>query len=169
MSLLRQVLLAEDDENDVWFMQRAFEAAGIDNPLQVAEDGEQAIAYLDGQGKFSDRAQFPLPLLMILDLKMPRKTGLDVLTWLRGQEILNCLPVIVFSSSAHPNDVELSYRLGANAFVVKPSSTTRRNDFARMLKGFWLDFNLPPLVCLEGLESARKIRWDALPAPLGCR
>ncbi len=86
MSVQRQLRLAEDDENDVWFLQRAFQEAGVDNPLQVARNGQEAISYLAGEGDFADRGRFPLPYLLILDLKMPLKTGLDVLAWLRGQD-----------------------------------------------------------------------------------
>lgn len=157
MGLKRHLLLAEDDDNDVWFLQRALAEAGVENPLHVVHDGEQAIAYLAGEGEFANRDEFPLPYLMILDLKMPRKTGLDVLSWLRTQEALSCLPVIVFSSSAHPHDVEQAYRLGANSFVVKPGSTSRRTEFARMIKSYWLDFNEPPTVCVDGVEAARKL------------
>jgi len=157
MSVERHILLVEDDENDVWFLERSFKTAGIDNPLHVAPDGEEAISYLAGEGKYGDRARHPLPHLIILDLKMPKKTGLDVLAWLREQEVLYCLPVIVFSSSAHPHDVEHAYRLGANAFVVKPSGTPKRDEFARMIKGFWLSFNEPPVVCVEGVAAAKKI------------
>ena len=164
MSAKRHLLLVEDDENDVWFLKRAFAEAEIDNPVQVARDGEEAIAYLDGRGAFADRRQYPLPYLMILDLKMPRKTGLDVLAWLRLQDVLHSLPVIVFSSSAHPQDVEEAYRLGANSFVVKPSVTAQRTEFARMLKGYWLGLNEPPAVCVEGVEAARKMRGEHLGA-----
>src|ERR1041385_1639055 len=116
------LLIAEDDENDLFFLQRAFEAANVKNPIRIVRDGQEAIDYLSGIGTFADRIQFPLPYLLMLDLKMPRKTGMDVLEWLSEQAELRCLPVVVFSSSANRKDIERAYELGANAFVVKPSS-----------------------------------------------
>ena len=151
-------LVAEDDENDVFFLQRAFKQAKVENPLNVVRDGQEAIEYLSGEGKFSDRNLYPLPHLFILDLKMPRKTGLDVLGWLQEQPELRCVPVLVLSSSAHRTDIERAYELGANAFVVKPASLEKRVELAKLIGAFWLEFNEGPLVCTEGLESARKLR-----------
>ena len=153
-------MLAEDDENDVFFLQRAFQQAKIENPLRVVRDGQEAIDYLSGDGKFSDRNLYPLPHLIILDLKMPRKTGLDVLRWLQEQPELRCLPVLVLSSSAQRTDIERAYELGANGFVVKPASLEKRVELAKLIGAFWLDFNVGPLVCTEGLESARKLREE---------
>jgi CheY-like chemotaxis protein len=151
-------LVAEDDENDVFFLQRAFKQAKVENPLNVVRDGQEAIEYLSGEGKFSDRNLYPLPYLFILDLKMPRKTGLEVLGWLQEQPELRCVPVMVLSSSAHRTDIERAYELGANAFVVKPASLEKRVELAKLIGAFWLEFNEGPLVCTEGLESARKLR-----------
>ena len=153
-------LVAEDDGNDVFFLQRAFQQAKIENPLHIVGDGQEAIDYLSGEGKFSDRSLYPLPHLFILDLKMPRKTGLDVLLWLQEQPELRCLPVLVLSSSAQRTDIERAYELGANAFVVKPASLERRVELAKVIGTFWLEFNEGPIVCTEGLESARKLRKD---------
>jgi CheY-like chemotaxis protein len=149
-------LVAEDDENDVFFLQRAFQQANIENPLHVVRDGQEAIEYLSGEGKFSDRSLYPLPHLFLLDLKMPRKTGLDVLGWLHEQPELRCLPVLVLSSSAQRTDIERAYELGANGFVVKPASLERRVELAKLIGSFWLGFNEGPLVSMEGLESAQK-------------
>src|SRR5260221_9284886 len=94
------ILLAEDDENDVYFVKRALNWADIHNPIQVERDGQEAIDYLSGAGDYADRKRFPLPKLALLDIKMPRKTGFDVLQWLRSQEDegLHRLPVIIMSS-----------------------------------------------------------------------
>jgi len=150
------LLVAEDDENDVFFLKRALQQADVKNPLHVVHDGQEAIENLAGAGKFSDRAQYPLPSLLILDLKMPRKTGMEVLAWLNASPGLRNLPVVVFTSSAHRRDVEQAYHLGANAFVVKPSDNNRRTELDKVIKGFWLDFNEAPMACAEGLEAARK-------------
>ena len=164
MSCLPTVLLAEDDENDIFFLQRAFKAAGVENPMEIVRDGQDAIDCLAGVGKFSDRVQHPLPCLLILDLKMPRKTGMDVLQWKSEEPVLRTLPSIVLSSSAHRHDIERAYRLGANAFVVKPPSIDTRTALARLIKGFWLEFNQPPLACVEGLEQAMKL-YAAMEVP----
>jgi CheY-like chemotaxis protein len=156
MSDKSSILLVEDDPNDVFFLQRAFTAAAIDNPLSVAQDGQEAIDYLSGLGKYADRARHPLPCLIILDLKMPRRTGMDVLQWLREQPVFRCIPVIVFSSSAQRYDVERAYGLGATAFVVKPANNERRSELAALVKGFWLEFNERPLVCTESYEAAHE-------------
>jgi CheY-like chemotaxis protein len=154
------VLLAEDDENDVFFIQRAFQQAKIQNPMHVVRDGQEAIEYLSGEGKFSDRRQFPLPHLLLLDLKMPRKTGLDVLHWMHEQAELKCLPVVVLSSSEHQIDIERAYELGANGFVVKPASLEKRVELAKLIGAFWLNTNAAPIICSQGLEAARRMRQE---------
>src|SRR5690242_18501314 len=141
----RPVLYVEDDEHDVLFLRRAFAQAGIGHPLVVAHDGQEGIDYLSGAGEFGNRHKHPLPCLILLDLKMPRRTGLEVLEWLRGEAELACIPVIVFSSSAHERDVERAYRLGASSFVVKPQGAPERADFARAVKEYWLRFNEVPV------------------------
>jgi CheY-like chemotaxis protein len=166
MKHLFPILLGEDDENDMFLLRRAFDAAAVQNPLYVARDGQEVIDWLAGVDGFSNRAEHPVPCLLILDLKMPRKSGMDVLEWRRRQPILNCLPVVVFSSSAHPYDIEKAYRLGANAFVVKPSSNAERAQFVQNLKGFWLQFNEPPAICSEGLIAAKKIHAEVEVSPV---
>ena len=141
------VLLAEDDENDVFFLERAFKEAGIRNPLSVTRNGQEAIDYLSGAGKFADRRKYPLPCFIILDLKMPIKTGMEVLEWLKESPSLRPLPTMVFSSSAQKDDVEKAYTLGANAFVTKPASVEARTELAKLIRGFWLTFNLAPPIC----------------------
>lgn len=152
-----RILFAEDDENDVFFMQRAFTEAGLPHTLHVVADGQEAIDYLSGAEKYADRKEYPLPSLLILDLKMPRRTGMEVLEWIRSRPELRMLPVLILSSSAHRHDVERGYALGANAFVAKPSSTEQRTELARMIKGFWLTFNETPFLCGEGVDAARHV------------
>ena len=141
------LLLVEDDENDVLFLQRAFKHAGIENPLDVVRDGQQAIDYLSATGPYADRARRPFPCLIILDLKLPQRTGMELLKWMRTQPELQCVPVIVHSGSSQQSDVDKLYRLGANAFVVKPASMEERIELAKHIKGFWLHFNEPPSAC----------------------
>src|SRR2546428_9867920 len=114
------ILLAEDREDDILLIRKAFQEAFINNPLQVVRDGEEAIAYLSGEGKYSNRAEYPLPELMLLDLKMPGTDGFDVLKWMRQQPGLQALRVVVLTSSDQMRDVNAAYQLGANSFLVKP-------------------------------------------------
>lgn len=138
------VLVADDEANDIYLLQRAFRDAAVNDPLLSVEDGQEVMEYLAGAGKFADRDQFPFPSVLILDLKMPRKDGMEVLEWIRSADGFGCLPTIIFSSSAHPSDVEKAYMLGANAFVVKPAGIEERTEFARMIKSFWLTLVEPP-------------------------
>jgi CheY-like chemotaxis protein len=147
------ILLVEDDQNDVFFLQHAFEAAGIANRLQVVEDGEQAINYLAGQGQFTDRSGFPLPCLVLLDLNLPLKTGLDVLRWLHEQPSLQTLLFIVLTSSQNSRDIDEAYRLGARSFLVKPHSLEQRLNMAKAIKVYWLEMNEFPTMSQECRES----------------
>jgi CheY-like chemotaxis protein len=137
----RTILLVEDERNDVFFLEYAFQAAGITNPMQVVEDGQEAIDYLAGIGKFSNRAQYPMPCLVVLDLKLPVKMGLDVLRWIQQQPALQTLLVIVLTSSREAYDVDEAYRLGARSYLVKPLSMEDRLEVAKAIKYYWLGLN----------------------------
>ena len=140
---MKTILQVEDDANDVFFLQRALTKAGVPNPIQVAIDGQQAIDYLQGVGKFADREHFPLPCLVLLDLKLPRVMGLEVLKWIR-QQPGTAVPVIILSASAENADMATAYSLGANAFVTKPSEAAKLEDMAKAIKDFWLTYNTLP-------------------------
>jgi CheY-like chemotaxis protein len=116
------ILLVEDNEDDVFLMRRALKSAKIGNPLQVMEDGQQAIDYLSGTGAYADRNAFPYPEVVFLDLKLPHKSGFDVLTWLQGRPDLPRPTVFVLSSSNLPKDMERAAMLGAKSYLVKPPS-----------------------------------------------
>jgi CheY-like chemotaxis protein len=135
------VLLVEDDANDVFLMQRACRKVELPNPLQVVGDGDEAVDYLSGAGRFADRAQYPLPALVLLDLKLPRKTGLEVLEWLRQQSALRRVPVVVLTSSKEPADVNKAYDLGANSYLVKPLGFDALLELVRSLNIYWLNMN----------------------------
>ena len=149
MSVNGTILHVEDRDEDVFLLKYAFKRAEIKNPVQVATDGQQAIDYLAGAGKFADRKQFPLPCLVLLDLKLPYKMGLEVLEWVRQQPLGKSLIVIILSSSMQEGDIRRAYELGVNAFLVKPSNTDILADMCRALKHFWLTHNLPPLCSTE--------------------
>jgi PAS domain S-box-containing protein len=137
----KTILLVEDEENDVFLMKHAFQQVGILNPLQVARDGKEAMDYLSGNGGYADRERFPLPCLTLLDLKLPRVMGLEVLKWMREQPELKPLIVIILTSSRLGPDIETAYQLGANAYLVKPSNSRELHDIALGIKQFWLERN----------------------------
>jgi len=138
------VLLADDDVNDVFLIQRAFQKANIANPLQVVRDGEEAVAYLSGQIQYADRQRHPLPVLLLLDLKMPRKTGFEVLAWLRQQTKLKRLPVVILTSSNQNADINRAYDLGANSYLVKPGGFDNLMELMKDVGTHWLVFNEKP-------------------------
>lgn len=138
------VLLVEDDPNDVLLMQRAFRRAKVTNPVQVVGDGEDAVLYLSGQGPYRDRTRYPLPALILLDLKLPRKSGLEVLEWLRQQAGLKRLPVVVLTSSKESTDISRAYDLGVNSYLVKPVSFDTLLDMVETLNVYWLLLNEKP-------------------------
>jgi len=140
---MKTILQVEDDPNDVFFLQKAMKRIGVTNPIQVVSDGQEAIDYLQGAGKFADRGQFPFPCLVLLDLKLPYVMGLNVLKWIREQPWTN-LPVIMFSASAENADIAASYRLGANAFLRKPSEARQLEEMVKAIKDFWLTHNALP-------------------------
>ncbi len=113
------LLHVEDDDNDAFFVERAFANAKIDLTIHRVADGQAAIDYLAGSGKYQDREKYPLPQIMLLDLKLPLRDGFEVLEWARDQAEFRSLPIIVLSSSAEPKDTLKASRLGATAYVVK--------------------------------------------------
>jgi CheY-like chemotaxis protein len=152
------ILLAEDREDDIILTRAGFRKACVSNPLYVVRDGEEAIEYLKGEGKFSNREEFPLPDLLLLDLKMPRKDGFEVLKWVRdaGMEKLR---VIVFSSSERSADVSLAYQLGANSFLVKPVEFERFIEMIKMICQYWLTLDKWPEVSRK--TEAQKADTDS--------
>ena len=120
MSATATILHVEDDPNDTLLLQHACRKAGIVFDLQAVSDGDQAIAYLRGTNDFSDRRRYPMPQLILLDLKMPRVSGFDVLAWLQSDDKLRKLPVVVLTSSNHDADIKRAYDLGARSYLVKP-------------------------------------------------
>ncbi len=135
------ILLVEDNEDDAFFMQRALRDAGISNPVRLIEDGQSAINYLAGAAEFLDRAANPLPMVVFLDLKLPFKTGHEVLEWIRAQPQFAKLIVIVLTSSNEPVDLNRAYRAGANSYVVKPPTAEELAELARSFELWWLKQN----------------------------
>jgi CheY-like chemotaxis protein len=137
------ILLVEDDENDVLFMEMALQKADLAHSFRVVEDGQAAIDYLSGAGEYVDRARFPLPALVFLDLKLPLIMGMEVLKWIREQSALDTMAVIVLTSSQQRSDIEKACALGANSYLVKPSSPAGLGEIVDLVKRYWLRLNQP--------------------------
>ena len=135
------VLMVEDDPNDVVLVRRAFRKANLQHPVHAVEDGDAAIAYLDGRGEHANRDASPLPHLVLLDLKLPRKSGLEVLAWIKGHPRLKRVPVVVLTSSRQPSDVNRAFDLGVNAYLVKPVSFDRLLEMITTIEAIWLGMN----------------------------
>jgi CheY-like chemotaxis protein len=131
------ILLVEDDKNDQFLMERSFKALGKKNPVYIVSDGREALDYLEARGKFADRATFPLPRLILMDLKMPRMTGFEVLEWLRDQAEYRRIPVIIISSSSIVTDVNKAYELGASAYMIKPVGSDALKRLVNTITEFW--------------------------------
>jgi two-component system response regulator len=140
---MRTILQVDDDPNDVFLLQHAMRKMGVANPIQVASDGQEAIDYLQGAGKFADRVRFPFPCLVLMDLKLPHVMGLDVLRWIR-QQPATALTVVMLTASGSEADIVEAYRLGANAFLIKPSEANRLEEMVKAVKDFWLTHNMLP-------------------------
>ena len=135
------ILVAEDDPTDAYFFERAFKRAGTPVTLHFVRDGQEAVDYLQGEGQFTDRARHPLPQLVLLDLKMPRLDGFDVLEWVRKQPGLSGVLIVIFSSSDEPKDMNRAYGLGANSYLVKPHSMGELTALVGQFKKYWLGAN----------------------------
>jgi CheY-like chemotaxis protein len=140
---MKPILQVEDDPNDIFLLQRAIKKTEVANPLQVATDGQQAIDYLQGTGKFADREKFPLPCLILLDLKLPYVMGLEVLKVIRRHPG-NALAVIILTASSEESDIAAAYRLGANGYLTKPAQSAKLEEMVRAIKDFWLTHNTQP-------------------------
>lgn len=141
------ILLAEDEPNDVELVQLALKSVGI-NRVQVVRDGEEVVDYLAAKKKYANRGQNPFPALALLDIKMPKMTGLEVLEWLRGRHNprLRRLPVIIMSSSSEQKDIDRAYELGVNAYLVKPHAFSELVDVLKATTDFWRDIAAHPRV-----------------------
>jgi len=134
----------EDDPNDVLLIERAFQKAGFAQSLKMVRDGDEAIDYLRGTGQFADRALFPLPYLVLLDLKMPGTDGFEVLRWARSEDSLKRLLIVVLTSSNLQADVDRAYELGANSYLVKPVEFNQMVNLLRRFEAYWTEINRTP-------------------------
>jgi CheY-like chemotaxis protein len=132
------VLIADDDSNDVFFLRRALQKAGLGHLVLDVPDGERAIHYLSGDENYADRSQFPIPSLLFLDLKMPKVSGFEVLEWIKNQKNLGDLKVVVLSSSGLQSDIQRARTLGAHDYRVKPADFDDMIGMVKELAAKWL-------------------------------
>ncbi len=135
------ILLVEDSPDDALLIQRAFRKANMANPVQLVRDGEEAVAYLSGAPPWDDRDRFPLPVFMLLDLKLPRRSGLEVLAWVRQESTVKRLPVVVLTSSRESVDVNRAYDLGVNSYLTKPVGFEALLEMVKSVNLYWLALN----------------------------
>ncbi|HEY6448064.1 MAG TPA: response regulator [Acidobacteriaceae bacterium] len=145
------VLLVEDDLADSKLIRRAFDKAEVAARLVRARDGDDAVAYLDGTGPYTDRDEHPSPTLVLLDIKLPRRSGFEVLSWIRrDMRPLRRTPVVMLTSSRHAVDINRAYELGANAYTVKPDTQADMIRLLGAIQSFWIQSSEPPLVASAG-------------------
>lgn len=142
----RAILVIDDEPDAILLLKRALAKAGVTNPVHDVNDGDQALAYLKGEAPYSDRSAHPLPHWILLDLKLPRLSGLQVLQWIKSQPQLRCLPIVVLTSSKEKNDVQAAYLHGANSYLVKPASLHALTAVMEAFRAYWLGHNEPPEV-----------------------
>lgn len=135
------ILHVEDDPNDVVLLEHACRKAGVEWEIKRVADGEEAIAYLSGREQFADRRNYPLPRLILLDLKMPHLSGFDVLQWRRENDRVKVVPVVILSSSNHDVDLTRAYELGVNSYLIKPVSFDALVGIVKALSDYWLTLN----------------------------
>ncbi|MGH8526854.1 MAG: response regulator, partial [Gammaproteobacteria bacterium] len=145
------ILLVEDNEDDVLITQWALQSAGVKNPLHIVRDGQEAVDYLSGTLQFADRQKFPFPGLVLLDLKLPYRSGLEILEWMRAQSSLPTTVVAVLTSSNEPKDLQRAYALGAKTYLVKPPTAQMIHDIAEGFNLDWLGRN--PALNAETMDT----------------
>jgi len=132
------ILFVDDSEDDEILFKRSVRLSGLANPLIVLRDGDAAIEYLQGDGAYADRSKYPLPRVLMLDLKMPKKDGFEVLKWVRQQEHLKEILVVVLTSSDRPEDLDRSRELGANKVITKPCGVPELRKLEEQFPGYWV-------------------------------
>ena len=143
------ILLVEDDPNDQILINRAIKKANILNPVHVLDDGEKAIQYLSGEGIYSDRTEYPLPILILLDLKMPKKSGLEVIEFVKDKPMIKRIPIVVLTSSKESTDVNKAFDLGVNSYLVKPVKFEDLVEIISNVGLYWILMNENPDVAEE--------------------
>ena len=154
MKAANSILLVEDDADDVYFISRALRSTGVDVPLHLVNDGDAAVEFLARPRQRLDDAPDGRPALVLLDLNLPHKSGLEVLRWIRQDSDLKTIVVIVLTSSTSDADINQAYSLGANSYIIKPSDATKLKDLGELLKTYWFGWNQIPPACRPGAAAA---------------
>ena len=150
---LRPIMLIEDEHTDSILIARAFEKAGVQNPIQHVSNGDDALARLEGVGQYVDRTQYPLPAFILLDLKLPGMHGLALLRWIRSKKELRLIPVVVLTNSADAADVKSAYEAGANSYLLKPTNREEIDRVIEVVQHYWLEQNVAPPLVLRASSS----------------
>lgn len=137
----RNILLVEDNDDDVILILRALRKGGINAPIRVAKDGEQAIVILSGAGSYHETPVASLPSIVLLDLKLPKISGFEVLEWIKTRQDLSAMPVVVFTNSVQDSDLKQAYALGANSYLRKPTTMAETTELMKTVGTYWLDYN----------------------------
>jgi CheY-like chemotaxis protein len=140
---MKSILLVEDNEDDAWMMKMACQRTGIPHSLHIVTDGDAAVDYLAGTGPYADRTAFPLPHLVFLDIKLPKRSGHEVLEWLRSRPEFKSLPVVMLTISAEPRDVSRAYSLGVTSYLRKMTGPAEFGQAVRVIVKYWLELNIP--------------------------
>jgi CheY-like chemotaxis protein len=150
------ILVVEDDKNDQVLIERAFRKVGVTSPIQITNNGEEAIAYMMGEGKFADRQTYAYPTFIMTDLKMPKVDGLGVLEFLKGNPEWAIIPTVVFSASADRDDIKKAYMLGASSYHIKPNNPQQLVHQLATLNAYWSTCEVP-----EVDSSGKQIATDS--------
>jgi CheY-like chemotaxis protein len=156
------ILLVDDSSDDALLMRSVFQRAGFVQPLQFAINGDDAIAYLRGDGRYGDRSQFPLPTTVLMDLNMPRKNGFEVLEWIRRQPALRRLRVYILSASSRSQDIGRAYDLGANSYLVKPATLDGLLHLAKCLCAWLQVSHYAPVIEASDISNSFAARDDEI-------
>ena len=137
------ILVVDDNQNDQILIERAFRKNGVTDPIQIVGDGTEAIAYMMGEGKYSDRVKYEYPTFIIMDLKLPKADGFAVLAFLKDNPLWKIIPTVIFSASRNPDDIRKSYMLGASSYHVKPNSAEEITKQLALIHAYWLTCEVP--------------------------
>jgi len=149
----RTILIIEDESADAALLLRGFEKAQVLNPVVHLTNGDDALRYLAGKGEYSDRKKHPLPALMLLDLKLPGMTGIQLLQWMRVQGEIKRIPVVVLTSDENPDTINAAYDLGANSYLVKPGNAAEINRMVQTIQRYWMKLNEPPPLVMRAEQQ----------------
>ena len=147
------ILMIEDEPTDAALIERAFQRAKVLNPIVHIKNGDDALAYLAGVAKYANRIEYPLPALILLDLKMPGMTGLQLLQWMRTNRDVRRIPVVVLTADDTPATVNAAYELGANSYLVKPGDPKQIVRLVELIQSYWMELNQPPPLVMQAAEK----------------